>query len=185
MPYYNGRWHLYDERERREYGERKRQEQRQKWHARWISRQGLKERLWTDKAIADFLPVPQKAGPIRAWPRKDVLAAEQTPGFQAWMARRRAWLDARCKLPEITYATYGLLAIGWDRSAPDKPVRYQALVWNEARQDLTDYSHQWHNSPFAGAEFDGLDPDEVACAVFEWFIRQNGETSELTEREQE
>ena len=24
MPYYNGRWHLYDERERREYGERKR-----------------------------------------------------------------------------------------------------------------------------------------------------------------
>ncbi|EGX5147449.1 hypothetical protein DQ657_25320 [Salmonella enterica] len=55
MPYYNGRWHLYDERERREYGERKRQERSQDWHARWISKQGLKNRLWTDKAISSFL----------------------------------------------------------------------------------------------------------------------------------
>lgn len=43
MPYYNGRWHLYDERERREYGERKRQERSKDWHARWISKQGLKK----------------------------------------------------------------------------------------------------------------------------------------------
>ncbi|ELJ4169137.1 hypothetical protein QMR30_004039 [Salmonella enterica] len=42
MPYYHGRWHLYDERERREYGERKQQERSQEWHAIRLSRQGLK-----------------------------------------------------------------------------------------------------------------------------------------------
>ena len=178
MPYYNGRWHLYDERERREFGERKRQERSREWHAIWISRQGLKERLWTDKAIATFLPVPQKAGPIRAWRKKDVLAAEKHPAFQAWMAERRTWLDARCRLPEISYATYGLLVIGWDRRAPEKPVRYQTLVWNEARQELTDYSRQWHDSPFTGAEFSESDPHDVACVVFEWFLRQNRDRKE-------
>ncbi|ENL4289963.1 hypothetical protein AB5D91_004662 [Salmonella enterica] len=175
MPYYHGRWHLYDERERREYGERKRQERRQEWHASWLSRQGLKARLWTDKAIMAFLPPPQKAGPILAWRKKDVLAAEKQPDFQAWMAKRRTWLDARCRLPEITYATYGLLAIGWDRRAPDRPVRYQRLVWNEAKQELTDYSRQWHDSPFTGAELARHDPDDVACIVFEWFIRRKAE----------
>lgn len=176
MPYYKGRWHLYDERERREYGERKRQERRQEWQALWISRQGLKARLWTDKAIAEFLPA-SRAGPIRAWLRKDVLAAEKKPDFKAWMAKRRDWLDARCRLPEITYATCGLLEIGWDRRTPDKPVRYQALVWNEATQDLTGFSGQWHDSPITGAEFEGNDPDDVACAVFEWFLRQTGDRS--------
>lgn len=82
MPYYHGRWHLYDERERREYGERKRQERSQQWHAIWISRHGLKAQLWTDKAIAAFLPPPQKAGPILAWRKKDVLAAEKPPPFR-------------------------------------------------------------------------------------------------------
>lgn len=76
-------------------------------------------------------------------------------------------------MPEITYATCGLLATAWDRRAPDRPVRYQLLVWNEAKQDLTDYSRQWHDSPFTGAEFEGNDPEEVACAVLEWFLRQN------------
>lgn len=64
MPYYNGRWHLYDERERREYGQRKREERSQEWHTCWISKQGLKHRLWIDKSIAEFLPRPQKAGKI-------------------------------------------------------------------------------------------------------------------------
>ncbi|EAQ9808006.1 hypothetical protein EAN25_25410, partial [Salmonella enterica] len=68
----------------------------------WLSRQGLKARLWTDKAIMAFLPPPQKAGPILAWRKKDVLAAEKQPDFQAWMAKRRTWPDARCRLPEIT-----------------------------------------------------------------------------------
>ena len=138
----------------------------------WFSRKGLKDRLWTDKAIREFLPPPQKAGPIHAWLRKDVLAAEKKAGFRAWMEKRRAWLDARCRLPDIAYATYGILAIGWDTGAPDKPVRYQKLVWNEDRQDLTDYSHQWQTSPFTGSEFPGWTPDEVACAVCEWFISQ-------------
>lgn len=89
MPYYNGRWHLYDERERREYGERKRQERSQDWHARWISKKGLKNRLWTDKAIGSFLSKPKKAGKIMAWPRTEVLTAEKTPEFMAWMEKRR------------------------------------------------------------------------------------------------
>ncbi|NWJ82425.1 hypothetical protein HX884_22950 [Enterobacter sp. SECR19-1250] len=178
MPYYNGRWHLYDERERREYGERKRQERSRDWHKNWISRQGLKDRLWTDKAVAEFLPAPQKAGPIRAWKLENVLAIEQTPAFMAWMETRRVWLDARCRLPDIAYATYGLLAIGWDRRAPEKPIRWQKLLWNEARQDLTDYSRQWQDSPYTGADFEGHEPDEVACAIFEWFIRQNRDTPE-------
>ncbi len=172
MPYYNGRWHRYSEAERREFGRRKREEYSRDWHMTWFSRKGLKDRLWTDKAIREFLPPPQKAGPIQAWLRKDVLAAEKKAGFRAWMEKRRAWLDARCRLPDIAYATYGILAIGWDTGAPDKPVRYQKLVWNEDRQDLTDYSHQWQTSPFTGSEFPGWTPDEVACAVCEWFISQ-------------
>nr|WP_210753616.1 hypothetical protein [Salmonella enterica] len=135
MVWYHGRWHRYSEAERREYGERKREEWRRRWHAQWLSRRGLKARLWTDKAIADFLPGAQPAGRIRAWPRSVVLAAEQTPAFQARLAKRRARLDARCRLPGVIYATYGLLAIGWHVSAPDRPVRYQRRVWNEVKQD--------------------------------------------------
>lgn len=179
MVYYHGRWHLYDERERKEYGLRKREEKREemskRWHKEWISRRGLKERLWTDKAIADFLGSPQKAGKIMAWSRAEMLVAEETPGFIAWMEKRRAWLDARCRLPGISYAIYGLVAVGWDVSAPDKPVRFQELVWNEARQDLTDYSHKWANSPYTGAEFEGWEPHDVACVICEWFISESKE----------
>lgn len=100
MPYYDGRWHLFSEQERREFGERKRAELSKKWHAKWISKQGLKiERLWTDKAIQEFLGKPRQAGTIKAWLRKDVLAAEKTMGFKAWIEKRRAWLIARGKLP--------------------------------------------------------------------------------------
>jgi hypothetical protein len=100
MPYYDGRWHIFSESERRAYGERKRSELSKKWHAKWISKQGLKtERLWTDKAIVEFLGKPRQAGAIKAWQRKDVLAAEKTMGFKAWMRERKAWLIARGKLP--------------------------------------------------------------------------------------
>ncbi|MFK1055497.1 hypothetical protein ACIUXD_28265 [Pseudomonas aeruginosa] len=100
MPYYDGRWHMFGEQQRREFGERKRAALSKKWHAKWISKQGLKtERLWTDKAILEFLGRPRQAGPIKAWLRKDVLAAEKTMGFKAWMKERRAWLIARGKLP--------------------------------------------------------------------------------------
>ena len=100
MPYYNHAWHLFSETERRAYGEAQREKRSQAWHAQWISRAGLKARLWTDKAITDFLGNPQAAGPIPAWPRASVLEAEQSPDFVAWMARRRAWLHARGKLVE-------------------------------------------------------------------------------------
>lgn len=95
MPYYNGRWHLYDERERREYGERKRQERSQDWHARWISKQGLKNRLWTDKAISSFLSKPKKAGKIMAWPRTEVLTAEKPRSlWHGWKNDGNGWMRA-------------------------------------------------------------------------------------------
>ncbi|EOZ2859311.1 hypothetical protein ACQQ32_005619 [Pseudomonas aeruginosa] len=100
MPYYDGRWHLYSEAERRAFGEAQRKAQSKAWHAKWISKHRLKtERLWTDKAIAEFLGKPRDAGPIKAWTRKEVLKAEQGLGFKAWMKERRAWLIARGKLP--------------------------------------------------------------------------------------
>ncbi|ECB6713954.1 hypothetical protein E0V51_22975 [Salmonella enterica subsp. enterica serovar Hvittingfoss] len=70
------------------------------WHDEWISKSGLKARLWTDKAISEFLDKPQKAGPILAWRRKDVQKVESTPAFQDWLAKRREWLIARGKLPD-------------------------------------------------------------------------------------
>ncbi|RSC52131.1 hypothetical protein EGW07_25605 [Citrobacter amalonaticus] len=43
---------------------------RDSWHSEWISKSGLKERLWTDKAIAEFSiytvsnpPVTQSSNP--------------------------------------------------------------------------------------------------------------------------
>lgn len=128
---------------------------RDAWHSEWSSKSGLRERLWTDNAIGSFLSKPKKAGKI-----------------MAWMEKRREWLDARCRLPDITYATYGLVVIGWDIASPDKPVRFQELVWNEDRQELVDLPHKRADSPYTGAEFDGCSPDEVACAICEWFIRR-------------
>ncbi|WP_431225938.1 hypothetical protein ACQ86O_27295 (plasmid) [Serratia sp. L9] len=70
------------------------------WHREWISKKGLRERLWTDRAIADFLKPPQEAGPIKAWKRKYILRVEQTPAFRAWMVQRQDWLILRGKLPQ-------------------------------------------------------------------------------------
>lgn len=69
------------------------------WHSEWISKSGLKARLWTEKAISEFLDKPQKAGPIMAWKRKEVEKVEATPAFRTWLEQRRAWLIARGKLP--------------------------------------------------------------------------------------
>ncbi|ECL7345089.1 hypothetical protein FTS55_15795 [Salmonella enterica subsp. enterica] len=88
------------------------------------------------------------------------------PAFQAW-------LEAHCRLPGVIYANYGLLAPGRDVSVPDRPVRYQRRVWNEAKQDLAGYSHQWADLPFTGTECAVLDPEEVACLVFEWYLRES------------
>ncbi|EMK1708439.1 hypothetical protein V8N79_004342 [Salmonella enterica] len=98
MPYYNGRWHRYSEAERRDYGERKRQEQREAWHENWFSKTGLKDRFWTDKAIEEFLDKPRKAGPIMAWRRSDVIEAEKTPAFKEWMKKRCSTLVAHGKV---------------------------------------------------------------------------------------
>lgn len=67
------------------------------WHDEWISKSGLKARLWTDKAISEFLGAPLDAGPVKAWKLKDVKKVEATPAFQIWLSQRRAWLIARGK----------------------------------------------------------------------------------------
>lgn len=72
------------------------------WHAEWISRSGLKARLWTDKAISEFLDAPLNAGPLKAWKQKEVKKVEATAAFQKWLEQRRAWLIARGKLPADT-----------------------------------------------------------------------------------
>lgn len=68
------------------------------WHSEWISKSGLKARLWTEKAISEFLDKPQKAGPIMAWKRKEVEKVEMTPAFQKWLSKRREWLAAHGKI---------------------------------------------------------------------------------------
>lgn len=105
MPYYNGRWHLYSEAERRAYGEEKRRQQSEAWHATWISKAGLKERLWTDKAITEFIGKPVNAGPIMAWRLKDVINAEKNPAFKIWMKERSSTLIARGKLSAEVFET--------------------------------------------------------------------------------
>lgn len=104
MPYYKGRWHRYSEAERRAYGAAMREKESKAasdaWHKEWISKTGLRDRLWTDKAIADFLKPPQKAGPINAWKRKYILKVEQTPAFREWLVKRQDWLRRRGKLQE-------------------------------------------------------------------------------------
>jgi hypothetical protein len=72
------------------------------WHTEWISKSGLKERLWTDKAIREFLGVPLDAGPIKACKQKEVKKVENTPAFKSWIEQRRARLIARGKLPADT-----------------------------------------------------------------------------------
>ncbi|MCY1444545.1 hypothetical protein D9M71_610230 [compost metagenome] len=104
MPYYGGRWHRYSEAEQKAFGEAKRKALSITWHKTWISKAGLKERLWTDKAIVDFLGPAIDAGPIKAWPLKAALKAEKSQGFKTWMQERLAWLTARGKLPPETEA---------------------------------------------------------------------------------
>lgn len=59
---------------------------------------GLKESLWTDAAIKEFLKPPKDAGPIKARLRKDVEKAEKSLGFISWLELRKAKLVAKGKL---------------------------------------------------------------------------------------
>lgn len=97
MGFYNkseGRYRLYTDAERRQYGEQMREQRSKDWHSTWITKTRLKqERNWTDKAIADFLPKPQTAGkgrrgPIKAYRRGLVLEVEKTEAFKEWMEKR-------------------------------------------------------------------------------------------------
>ncbi len=103
MPYYNGRWHLYSEAERREYGRRQREqlskEWRDRWHKQWISKQGLKnERNWTDTMIKNFLEgKSEDAGKIKAYKRTLIERIEKTKKFKLAMAERVARQKKRSK----------------------------------------------------------------------------------------
>ncbi|EAX6577037.1 hypothetical protein BHS57_22425 [Salmonella enterica] len=89
------------------------------------------------------------------------------------MAAAGEILTAAFSIPgHFSEPLYGLVVIGWGIASPDKPVRFQELVWNEDRQELVDLTHKWADSPYKGAEFDGWSPDEVVCAICEWFIRR-------------
>jgi hypothetical protein len=69
-------------------------------HAAWLSKTGLKDRLWTDKAIATFLCPPKYAGPVKACRREDVEMAENTAAFKDWMHDRCHSLGKRGVLEE-------------------------------------------------------------------------------------
>ncbi|ENQ6292831.1 hypothetical protein ACEPLM_005338, partial [Klebsiella pneumoniae] len=66
------------------------------------AKRGLKARLWTDKAISEFLGAPLSAGPVKAWKQKEVKKVEATPAFKTWLEQRRAWLVARGKISSDT-----------------------------------------------------------------------------------
>lgn len=61
------------------------------WHDNWISKNGLKVRHWTDKAISQFLGKSQKAGPIMAWTQKEVRRVENTQESVAGKTTRVAY----------------------------------------------------------------------------------------------
>lgn len=92
MPYYNGRWHLYSEAERREYGRQQKEHYREAWHKRWISKTGLKqEKNWTDSMIKRFLAgKDETAGNIKAYKRTLISRVEKTKAFKEAMTDRVA-----------------------------------------------------------------------------------------------
>ncbi|WP_419239604.1 hypothetical protein [Photobacterium leiognathi] len=90
MPYYNGRWHLYSEAQRREYGRKQAEKYRDAWHNTWISKTGLKEENnWTDTMIKTFLKGKERdAGKIMAYKRTVINRIEETEAFKKAMSER-------------------------------------------------------------------------------------------------
>lgn len=85
----------YTDAEKRAYGERQREKERQAWNAKWITKARLKEeRNWTDAAIAKFLPKPIKlSGRYRdyhVFSAITVVKAEASGEFKAWLDKRVA-----------------------------------------------------------------------------------------------
>jgi hypothetical protein len=85
-----GRYRLFTDAERRAFGQMQADIMRRKWHAKYISKTGLKrERCWTDAMIKRFLRPCQCGIPgVNAYLRTRVLKAEQKPEVQAWLAKR-------------------------------------------------------------------------------------------------
>lgn len=86
-----GRYRLYTDQERREYGRGKAEEMSKAWHAKYISRWTLlHERGWTEAAIDEFLGLPVKSGaPTPAYYRYRVERSEAGKRWQAFMERER------------------------------------------------------------------------------------------------
>ncbi|WP_051560590.1 hypothetical protein [Marinobacterium jannaschii] len=84
-----GRYQHYSDSERREYGRRRREEERKAIMAEWITVWRLKEeRNWTDGAIRRFLGEPVSQNGYKVFARVDVLKAEKGKDFKAWMSTR-------------------------------------------------------------------------------------------------
>lgn len=90
----NGRYRLFSDAERREFGQRKAAERSKEWHKVWVSKMRLKAHWnWTDGAITKFLGKPVTAGQgkngkIIAYRLTDVQEAEKLPQFKKWMDAR-------------------------------------------------------------------------------------------------
>lgn len=83
-----GRYRLYTDKERKEYGERKRQEMSQAWHAKYISKWALlHQRDWTQKAIDEFLKPVDSGVPTVAFYRYLVERIEKGKRFKEFMEK--------------------------------------------------------------------------------------------------
>lgn len=85
------RYRLYTDQERKEYGEKKREERRKAWHAKFISKWSLlSERGWSKEAVAEFLgPFFDTDSPTLAFYRYRVERAEKSKRFKAFMEKRK------------------------------------------------------------------------------------------------
>jgi hypothetical protein len=126
-----GRYRLFTDQERREFGERRREEMSKVWHAKFVSKWTLlHERGWTQEAIDEFLGLPVKSGvPTDAFYRYRVERAENSKRFKAFMEK----LKAEKEDWDINWVSKSLLKeAGWTESAMRKllpePVRKGRFV---------------------------------------------------------
>lgn len=98
MGFWDGQsYRLYTDRERREYGQKKRQEAFEAWHRTWLTKSTLKSN-WnlTDKAISQYLNRLKlhdlgagRFGTLRAYKVDSVKKVErENHDFQQWMGKR-------------------------------------------------------------------------------------------------
>lgn len=95
-----GRYRLYSDQERREFGRRKAEEMRKKWHETFVSKTTLlKERGWTEQGIFRFLNGKLvDAGPINAYRLSEITKIEASKDYNDFMEANPK--GKRSKLPK-------------------------------------------------------------------------------------